>query len=104
MFWIVYSIAFLGLFYLSKKNFPTSPLMSIMATICMMVAFSPIFVPYNVYKPIVFGFPLWFLVWFVIAVIFVWVLVFYALIARLPDNKELDNIWQVISKQNKVNE
>ena len=104
MFWIVYFIVFLGLFYLSKRNFPTSLLMSIMATIFMMIAFSPIFVPYDVYKPIVFGFPLWFLAWFVIAVLFIWMLVFYVLITRFPDNKELENIWQVISEQNKVNE
>jgi cell division protein FtsL len=73
--------------------------MSMLATMCMMLAFSPVFTQYNVYEPIVLGFPLWFLVWFLVAAIFVWIFVLYAVTKLLPDNKNLESIWESVAKQ-----
>jgi len=101
MFWVVYILVFCGLLYLSLRNFPKHPVMSILVTICMMLAFTPLFTKYNVYEPIVLGFPLWFLAWFLIAAIFVWIFLLYTVTKLLPGNKELESIWETVAKQTK---
>ena len=101
MFWFVYSIAFVGLLYVSLRNFPKHRVMSVLVTACMMLAFSPVFTRYDVYEPIVLGFPLWFLVWFVIAAVFVWVILFYVVTKLLPNNRELEDIWERVAREEK---
>jgi len=104
MFWVVYILVFCGLLYVSFRGFPKHPVMSTLVTLCLMLAFSPVFTKYNVYEPIVLGFPLWFLAWFLIAAIFVWIFVLYAVIKLLPDNKELESIWEGVAKKKEKGE
>jgi len=99
VFWIVYSLIFVGLLYVSLRNFPKHRAMSVAVTACMMLAFSPVFTRYDVYQPLVLGFPLWFLAWFLIAAVFVWIILFYVVNKLLPNNQELEEIWERMARE-----